>query len=91
MGRGASCRLKSAYSATENSYNIEKKSFCKLCCLCFASHPHGAVGLSGVCHRGIFQPYSLYDYYTFQFTKIKALIRLQGCAGCSVSSFVTCN
>ena len=54
MGRDASGRLKSAYSATENSYNIEKKSCCKLCCLCFVSLPHGAVGLSGVCHRGIF-------------------------------------
>ena len=54
MGRDASGRLKSAYSATENSYNIEKKSCCKLCCLCFVSLPHGAVGLSGVCHCGIF-------------------------------------
>ena len=31
-----------------------QKSCCKLCCLCFVSLPHGAVGLSGVCHRGIF-------------------------------------
>ena len=54
MGRDALGRLKSAYSATENSYNIEKKSCCKLYCLCFVSLPHGAVGLSGVCHRGIF-------------------------------------
>ena len=67
-------RLKSAYSATENSYNIEKKSCCKLCCLCFVALPHGAVGLSGVCHRVIFKLYSLPDYYTFQLTKIKALI-----------------
>ena len=91
MGRDASGRLKSAYSATEISYNIEKKSCCKMCCLCFVSLPHGAVGLSGVCHRGIFQPYSLYDYFTFQLTKIKALIRMQGCAGCSVPSFFACN
>ena len=54
MGRDTSGRLKSAYSATEISYNIEKKSCCKLCCLCFVSLPHGAVGFSGVCHRGIF-------------------------------------
>ena len=41
----SSSRLKSAYSATENSWNIErKKSCCKLCCLCFVSLPRGAVG-----------------------------------------------
>ena len=50
----SSGRLKSAYSATEISYNIEIKSCCKLYCFCFVSLPHGAVGLSGVCDRGIF-------------------------------------
>ena len=54
MGRDVLGRLKSTYLDTENSYNIEKKSCCKLCCLCFVSLPHGAVGLSGVYHRGIF-------------------------------------
>ena len=36
MGRDASGRLKSAYSATENSYNIEKKRIasCVACVLC---------------------------------------------------------
>ena len=37
MGRDASGRLKSAFSATENSYNIEKKNrdaSCVACVLC---------------------------------------------------------
>ena len=36
MGRGASGRLKSAYSATENSHNIEKNrvASCAACILC---------------------------------------------------------
>ena len=36
MGRNASGRLKSAYSATENSYNVEKNRVARLvaCVLC---------------------------------------------------------
>ena len=49
----SSSRLISAYSATENSYNIKKNRVASrvACVLCL---PHGAVGLSGVYHRGIF-------------------------------------
>ena len=90
MGRDASGRLKSAYSATENSYNIEKNrvASCVACILClFLTVLWVCLGSAIV----VFSSHPLYDYYTFQLTKKMALIRLQGCAGCSVSSFVACN
>ena len=72
MDRDASGRLKSAYTATENSYNIEKKrvASCVACVLCLFLTVLWACLESAIV---VFSSHSLYDYYTLQLTKIKAL------------------
>ena len=84
-------RLKSACSA-QRIARILKKIVLQvvLSVFCVSSSPCcGLVWRLRSCF--FFKSYSLSDYYTFQLTKIKGLIRLYDCAGFSVSSFFTCN
>ena len=74
-------RLKSAYSASEKSLNIEKNCVAS-CVVCVSS-----LRCCGDCDCFFFLLYSLFNYYTFQLKKIKGLTRLHGCTGFSVSSF----
>ena len=79
-------RLKSAYSATETSYNIEKNrvASCVVFVLCLF------LTVLWVCLASAIVVFSSHTHYC-QLAKIKALIRLHGCTGCSVRSFFACN
>ena len=90
MGRDASSGLKSTYTATENSYNIEKIVL-QVVLPVFCVSSSRCCGFVWSLPSWYFIAILFSDYYTFQLTKIKALIRLHGCAGCSVPSFFACN
>ena len=81
----SSGRLKSAYSATETSYNIEKNrvASCIAFVLCLF------LTVLWVCLASAIVVFSSHTHYS-QLAKLKALIRLHGCTGCSVSSFFAC-
>ena len=77
-------RLKAAYSATENIYYTAN---CVVCVLCLF------LAVLWVYLESSIMVFTSHIHFLIYFpvNKIKPLIRMHGCAGCSVLSFFACS